>query len=147
MVVALVRHTTVCPKAIPIPSYHAPTSGGGVPVAQRLKVKSRVDTQLAVITGRRSVFTLSTRGSRALLAAAVLAVLLAGTSMGVAALTPDPTSPPQYTVASSRDLDTVAAGTVVMSPASRLEGASEKWTLVAVGGLLLGLAAAVRRTT
>lgn len=87
------------------------------------------------------------RASRVALAAAVLAILLAGTSMGLAALAPGPAGQPQYTVASSEDMDAVAARTVVASPVSRLKGASEKWTLVAVGGLLLGLAAAVRRTT
>lgn len=91
--------------------------------------------------------TISTRASRAVLAAVVLAVVLAGSSLAVAALTPGPGSQPQYTVASSKDMDTVAAGSVAVTPVSWLKGASEKLTLVAVGGLLLGLAAAVRRTT
>lgn len=89
--------------------------------------------------------TIQGRASRVALAVGVLAVLLAVTSMGLAALAPGPGARPQYTVASSETV--AAAGTVVASPVSPLEGAAEKWTLVAVGGLLLGLAAVVRRTT
>ncbi len=89
-----------------------------------------------------------TRTSRVALAATVLGILLAGTSIAVVALAPGPANQqPQYTVASSEGRETVGTGTVVVAPSSRLKGASEKLTLVAVGGLLLGLAAAVRRTT
>jgi len=94
-----------------------------------------------------SVVRVSTRASRAALAAVVLAVVLAGTSIAVAALTPGPGSQPRYTVASSEEIDTAATGAIVVAPVSSVRGASEKLTLIAVGGLLLGLAAAVRRTT
>lgn len=87
----------------------------------------------------------STRTSRAALAALALVVLFAGTSIAVAGWMPGPGSQPQYTVA-SKEMDTIGSGAVVVA-APRLKGISEKLTLVAVGGLLLGLAAAVRRTT
>ncbi|MBP7569148.1 MAG: hypothetical protein KBA95_03700 [Acidobacteria bacterium] len=86
-----------------------------------------------------------TRASRAALAALALVVLLAGTSIAVAGWMPGAGSQPQYTVA-SKEMDTIGTGTVVVAPTSRLKGISEKLMLVAVGGLLLGLAAAVRRT-
>jgi len=72
-------------------------------------------------------------------------VLLAGTSIAVAGWMPSAGSQPQYTVA-SKEMDAIGTGTVVVAPTSRLNGISEKLMLVAAGGLLLGLAAAVRRT-
>jgi hypothetical protein len=92
------------------------------------------------------MLTISARAVRVLLASAVLAVVLAGTSAYTLTIKPGPE--PQYTVASSsKDLEGAGAGPVVVPRTSRVRGLSENLTLVAVGGLLLGLAAAVRRTT
>jgi hypothetical protein len=79
--------------------------------------------------------------------AAVFAVVVVGASVATAYMAPGSGSQPEYTVASSKEMDAVTSGALVVTPAGRLRGLSEKLTLLAVGGLLLGLAAAVRRTT
>jgi hypothetical protein len=78
---------------------------------------------------------------------AVLVVGLVATVGSLRAAPPEAGGQPEYTVASTEVHGVATGGTVVALPIASLPRASERLTLVAVGGLLLGLAAAVRRTT
>jgi len=87
------------------------------------------------------------KGAAATRLVLLVTLLLVLTVRATPAVPPPDGPSPEYTVASGDVPARVSAQVAVPGPLYPLRSVPEKLALVMVGGLLLGLAAAVRRTT